>query len=163
MCHVQQFILQIKGIRVLGWPTFPAKISSSGARGCRQAISTMYPGSRDCKNFHQVKQKLCLRISSCLHKAKTAQPSWWSEVFVLGLLCSYLRPPNQRKAAVKKYVTCMYHYQLLCLPLFSVPWLMFVKGEQEFLVNLKGIVHGAFTCIYSQNFIFGLHDQFWQI
>ena len=41
MCPVQQFILQIKGIRVLGWPTFPAKISSSGARGCRQAISTM--------------------------------------------------------------------------------------------------------------------------
>ena len=48
---------------------------------------------RGCKNFYYIKQKLRLRISSCRHKAKTAQPSWQFGVFVLshGPLWSVVR------------------------------------------------------------------------
>ena len=54
------------------------------ARGCRQAVFTMYLRSRGCRIFH-FSLKLHLRISSCLHKVKTAESSWHSGVFVLSL------------------------------------------------------------------------------
>ena len=43
------------------------------SRGCRQAV---FLCTLRLWDFHWVKKKLHLRMSSCLHKGKTAQPSW---------------------------------------------------------------------------------------
>ena len=80
------------------------------ARGCKKAVFTMYLRSRGCRIFHfslklhstlillamggispyksvtwQQPVGIGLRVSSCLHKVKTAEPSRHSGVFVLSL------------------------------------------------------------------------------
>ena len=43
--------------------------TGAGTRGCRQATFTMYPWNWGRENFHCIKRKLHLRITSCLYTA----------------------------------------------------------------------------------------------